>query len=379
MHVVMFSRFPADIDQPKGGVESATVGLARGLAAQDGISVDVVTLEKDRSDDTVESMGGVGVHRLAGKSVPQLLDVFGGPGRKRIDEYIRRLKPDVVHFQETYGFGGPYSDIPTVFTVHGFDSLNLVTERKYLWQLRAPLWRFAERKGIRSHRYIVSIAPYVTESLREFYDGELVDIPNAISPEFFDVKPSPVAGRVFFAGWINARKNIMGAIAACNKLIQQGKDVTLHAAGDFKDEDYTRKTREIIAELGVEDRVRLLGRIDHASLRRELSEASVFILPSLQENAPMAIAEAMAAGVPVVTSNVCGMPTMIDEGENGFLVEPRDHGLIADRLWMLLGDPERQSRMGSIARRMAQDTYHPQAVVEATVNLYRRMIAEQGR
>ncbi len=373
MRIAMFSRFPQDPDQPKGGVESATVGLVRGLAARPGTEVHVVTLEKGRDRDSVEQTDLAVIHRLAAGRLPMIADVFGGPGRRRIDECIAGIAPDVVHFQETYGFGGPCRDLPTVFTVHGFDSLNLVTERKYLWWLRAPLWKLAESRGIRRHRCIISIAPYVSEQIREYYDGEIVDIPNAISPAFFEIERRPVPGRLFFAGWINRRKNIKAAIRALHRLVEQGHDVSLHAAGALSDEDYLAEVETLIAELGVAERVRLLGRVGQDVLRRELSEANAFLLPSLQENAPMAIAEAMAAGVPVVTSRVCGMPTMVPEGQAGYLVEPDDVEAIAGHCASLLRDDALRERMSAFARERAEASYHPESVVSATLAVYERL------
>lgn len=369
----MFSRFPEHVNQPKGGVESATVGLVSGLSARPGVELHVVTLEKGRIEDSVEKNEFATVHRLRASARPMIFDVFGGPGRRHIDQCIRSIDPDVVHFQETYGFGGPYRDIPTVFTVHGFDSLNLVTERKYAWWLRAPLWRLAERKGIGSHAHIISIAPYVTEMLSEFSRAEIVEIPNAISPEFFKIENRPIDGRIFFAGWINRRKNIATAIKAVRDLVAQGLDVSLHAAGAMSDEEYLKEVRQLVKESNLESRVKLLGRVGQDVLRKELMEANVFLLPSLQENAPMAIAEAMAAGVPVVTSRVCGMLTMVEEGKAGYLVEPNDVQDITRKVEKLLRDRNQRAEMGEYARQKAMDTYHPESVVTATLDMYKRI------
>lgn len=378
MRVAMFSRFPVDIDRPKGGVEAATVSVARGLGTTPGIELHVVTLEKQRKQESIETTEFAKVHRLPGTRVPMILDVFNGPGRRKIDRYISNLKPDIVHFQETYGFGGPCSDIPTVFTVHGFDSLNLATEHKYLWRIRAPLWRIAEKKGIQSQHHLVSIAPYVTEQLEKIVNGEIVSIPNAISPEFFSVRNEPVAGRILFAGWINKRKNLMAAIGAVSKLVREGLNVSLHAAGAFVDTAYAEQARHLIVQHGLQDRVKLLGGVSQEQLRAELSEAALFILPSLQENAPMAIAESMAAGVPVVTSNVCGMRTMVEDGKAGFLVEPRNIGQIAEKVGTLLRDESLREQMSGYGRALALKTYHPDAVVGQTLSLYRR-IANSGQ
>ncbi len=368
----MFSRWPADPDQPRGGVESATVGLVRGLAARKGIELHVVTLEKGRDEDVVEKTPLATVHRLAASRMPMMLDVFGGPGRRKIDECVRKIGPDIVHFQETYGFGGPYPDIPTIFTVHGFDSLNLVTEKNWLWRLRSPLWKIAEKKGIGSHRFLVSIAPYVTEELETVCHSDITPIPNAISPQFFNIQASPVDGRVLFAGWINRRKNIGAAIRAIARLAEEGREVSLHAAGEFSDDEYLQEVEALIEELGARSCVSLLGRVSQDVLRNELAEARVLILPSLQENAPMVIAEAMAAGVPVVASDVCGMPTMIDDGRTGFLIKPDGIEGIADRLSRILGDDNLHRKMSDAARDKARSTYHPDAVVDATLALYER-------
>lgn len=375
MRIAMFSRLPKDPDHPKGGVESATMGLVRGLSARPDVDLHVVTLEKGLDQDVEEKTPYATVHRLAAPRRPMILDVFGGPGRQKIDQCIRALQPDVVHFQETYGFGGPYADIPTVFTVHGFDSLNLVTERKYAWRLRAPLWEMAEKRGIGSHQHLISIAPYVTEKLVELSNADVTEIPNAMNPEFFDLQPNPVPGRIFFAGWINRRKNVGAAIRATKILADQDLDVSLHAAGDFSDPEYLAEVRALIDELDVAARVKLMGRVGQDVLRRELEQANVFLLPSLQENAPMAIAEAMAAGVPIVTSNVCGMPTMIDEGQTGFLIEPNDVDTIANRLGVILRDAQTRETMGRHAREKSRSTYHPDSVVSATFELYERIRA----
>lgn len=379
MKIVMFSRMPGNPDQPRGGVESATVGLIRGLAAREDIELHVVTLEKSRQQDVVEKNELATVHRLSAGRMPMMLDVFGGPGRKKIDHCIRSIGPDIVHFQETYGFGGPYPDIPTVFTVHGFDSLNLVTEKKWLWRLRSPLWRLAEKKGIGSHQYIVSIAPYVREELETMTNADITSIPNAISPQFFDIQAAPVEGRILFAGWINRRKNLGAAVRAVAKLKEQGKTVSLHAAGEFSDDDYLHEIQALVAELGVSDQVKLLGRVAQDVLRSELKSANVLILPSLQENAPMVIAEAMAAGVPVVASNVCGMPTMIDDGITGFLIEPNDIDGIAARLGELISDSAKQQLFSREAIKKARNTYHPDAVVNATLALYKRVLSDYSK
>jgi glycosyltransferase involved in cell wall biosynthesis len=101
--------------------------------------------------------------------------------------------------------------------------------------------------------------------------------------------------------------------------------------------------------------VALLGKISAADVREELAKASVFALVSLEEGAPMGIAEAMAVGVPVVTSNRCGMPYMVRDGETGFLVNPENPDDVASSLSSLIKTDALRRRMGQKARVVAED------------------------
>ena len=93
----------------------------------------------------------------------------------------------------------------------------------------------------------------------------------------------------------------------------------------------------------------------------------------------MGIEEAMAAGVPVVASNRCGMPYMVRDGESGYLVDPNDPEDIADRLGRILGDDALRQSMGAKSRQIARDRFHPAAVARRTREVYRRAIHDRGR
>ena len=120
----------------------------------------------------------------------------------------------------------------------------------------------------------------------------------------------------------------------------------------------------------------MLGHINRDQLERELSRANVFLLPSRQENAPMAIAEAMAAGVPVIASDRCGMPFMVQEGQTGFLIDPESNEQIAERLARLLDSESLSRQMAETGRRVAVERFHPHAVAEKTMAVYRTICAE---
>lgn len=88
----------------------------------------------------------------------------------------------------------------------------------------------------------------------------------------------------------------------------------------------------------------------------------------------MGIEEAMAAGVPVVTSNRCGMPYMVTDGETGYLVDPADPDDIAARLGLLLNHDNLRAAHGARARQIARERFHPVAVALRTREVYRRAL-----
>jgi glycosyltransferase involved in cell wall biosynthesis len=110
-----------------------------------------------------------------------------------------------------------------------------------------------------------------------------------------------------------------------------------------------------ILELGLAENIKLLGKSDHVA--RYLSIADIFVLPSRWEGLPIALLEAMSAGLPVVTTAVEGVDEVIVDGEHGFLVEVEDvHGL-ALAILQLLRDPEMRRKMGSASQARLQNFY----------------------
>lgn len=212
MKIVIVSRVPSNFDHPRGGVETATIGLLRGLEAMAMAEIHVVTMERALSRIELSKHLAITVHRLPRTRFPMFLDVFIGPGRSLLRSYIKSLRPDIIHFQETYGLGSYSYPLPTLFTVHGFDSLNLPLEKSWLWQARAGLWGFAERFGLARQSHLISIAPYVSRQIKVSSNTKIYDVRNAIAEGFFNVGRAEVKGRIFFAAWINRRKNASALI-----------------------------------------------------------------------------------------------------------------------------------------------------------------------
>jgi glycosyltransferase involved in cell wall biosynthesis len=126
--------------------------------------------------------------------------------------------------------------------------------------------------------------------------------------------------------------------------------------------------KEEVKRCGLKKQVRFLGfREDILAL---LSLMDVFVLPSLSEGLSIALLEAMAAGRPVVATNVGGNPELVTDGETGFLVPPRDADALAAKICLLLGDNSRSRRMGENGRIRVQQCFSFQAMVDKYQELY---------
>lgn len=370
MKVALFSRYPRTFGKPRGGVESVTVILSKALSRLDGMEVHLITLEKGVSNEVFEQDGKVNIHRLTGSSWPQIFDILFGPGKRRLKRKIKDIYPDIVHSHETFGLTLGNIHIPHVFTVHGFDHANIPSEgRKAAW-LRSKVWRYVEHFGLSHHKKIISISPYVTGMIKTHTSGKIYEIDNPVDERYFVIERRIGENRVLCVGWINERKNTLGSVRAFAEALKQGRKGTLAIAGEAQEKSYLDKVNAAVRELNMEEHVEFLGHINHDQLENELARANVMLLPSLQENAPMAISEAMAAGVPVIASNLCGMPFMVKEGESGFLINPHDTGAIADRLSRILKSEELQEKMGKRGREIAFARFHPDVVAAKTRDIY---------
>lgn len=130
-----------------------------------------------------------------------------------------------------------------------------------------------------------------------------------------------------------------------------------------------------VRELGLEGAVRLPGRID---VRRALAAADIACVPSLMEGLSVFALEAQAAGVPVVASDVGGLPEAIADGETGILVEAGEVDPLADALNGLLDDPSRRARLGAAGPARVRARFDADTMAAATVALYERLASPEG-
>ena len=171
---------------------------------------------------------------------------------------------------------------------------------------------------------------------------------------------------VLFLGRLGQKKGTVDLIRAFESVVRCFPGAILYLAGDGDAEG----TRAQAAALGIEQNIRILGWVRGEKKSELMSRASIFVLPSYFEGLPMSVLEAMAWGIPVVTTRVGGIPFAVTHEVEGLLIRPGDTEALAGALVRLLGDPELRSAMGRAGRARARNQFSAEAILPQVRRLY---------
>ena len=213
----------------------------------------------------------------------------------------------------------------------------------------------------RLQAYISTIAPRATmATIHNFVDISRFETETKRA----SVKRS--SSMLLFLGFITHRKGIYDLIRALPAISRSIPEVRLVAAGTG-DIDVVRRTA---IELGIEKHVLLPGYVSGSEKFRLLAEAAIYVLPSYNEGVPISILEAMSVGIPIVTTPVGGIPDVIRDGKEGFLVPPGSIDQLVRRIVELLSSENLRKRMGDAAQQRLRTDYSPEASLSALMALY---------
>ena len=316
---------------------------------------------------------GVPLHFL-GKGDKMSLEVL-----RKLDALFRQYRPAVVHthllaLNYAYPLMLRYRTPARVYTVH-----NLA--EKDMGLRTAPMVRALAFRYRIGGVVPVAIAEEVRASIQQLYgypDPPL--IPNGIPTDEYAPDPDiraqwrlahaiePHATVLTHIGRFAVQKNHALLIEAFAQVRADAPLYLLLVGGG----ELENAVREHVAGLGLQSRVRFLGvRADVADILRA---SDVFVLSSRWEGNPMSVMEAMAAGLPVVSTAVGGVPELVQEGATGLLVPSEDTGALACALQALVDDPARRQAMGAAARQHAIAHFDIRHTVRGYEQLYESLL-----
>ena len=349
-----------------GGAEQTVLHLAEGLR-EAGSEPVIITLRPGWMTERAEQAGvAVWILPQASRLAPTWAP--------RLALRLRRERIRALHSHEfvmnVYGGAAALlARIPHVATIHG---------RRWVHEQRRRVlaYRLLRRAGMRLVAVSHDLAGYVAEGFELPLDAldvvqNGIPLPARADPALRSERRRaarvaaglPLEGRMVLAvGNLYPVKDHATLLRATARLPE---DVRVAIAGRGEEE---ANLRRLASELGLASRCQLLGVRD--DVERLLAAADVFVQPSRSEGLPLAVLEAMAAGLPVVASRVGGIPEAVVEGRTGLLVEPGEPALLAGALEQVLADADRAASMGEAGRRRSEEEFSIQTMVQRYLRLY---------
>lgn len=254
--------------------------------------------------------------------------------------------------------------IPVVLHLHGADFAD------YCRSLPEPRLQKLRRMVGRANA-VVTLGKFWHDFVRDelHVDPQRITIlHNAVPGPEMVAERNDGSCRFMFLGVVCERKGVPTLLSALADPRMAALDWSMDIAGNG-DVDYYKSEA---VRLGIDHRVRFLGWMDERGAKRLLEQSDVLVLPSRNEGLPMAILEAMAYGLPIVSTPVGSIADAVIDGENGFLTPVGDAGSLAAALSSLAGDPRLRRRMGAHARQRYLDMFNITAFNIRLAEIFRR-------
>lgn len=303
---------------------------------------------------------------------------------RRVKKILKQEQFDVIHLHEPMTPTLPLSVLrhvplsPQSVVVGTFHAYRESNHPGYEY-IKPIFERFFDRLDGR-----IAVSEVVRDFLIPYFPGDYRIIPNGIDVERFgDPALRPIERfddskrNILFVGRLDKRKGFKYLLQAFAQVKKAVPEARLMVVGAYDKEDkapyvlYARQHR-------LRD-VRFIGYVSEDDLPRYYRTCHVFCAPSTGfESFGIILLEAMAAGKPIVASNIAGYRSVLEDGEEGLLVEPEDERDLAEALIRLLQDPAQRRRMGHKGQAKAT-AYSWQKVAQQVLDYYQELLERKGR
>ncbi len=346
---------------PIGGMQNHTATLTRCLDAR-GVRQTVVTARLAGPAGVTPLGAAARVHRT-GLPVPRLRQLWALCGIPAVLRAGRRTPVDVVHAHQGEDLAAlllarlaaRVHRCPLVVTLHCSVGHTLTGAGPRVRLLRALGGRI-ERAALRRADAVVVLTERTAAAVRD--DGVPADrittVPSGFDPALFrgdggDVFAGTPGPRIGYVGRLAPQKRADVLVRAFGRMREEA---SLLVVGDGPDRALVQR---LAAASPAADRITLAGFVEHRRVPAVLASLDVLVLPSAYEEMGSVLTEAMAAGLPVVASDVGGIPEVVRHGVTGLLVPPGDVDALAAALDRVAGEPGLRARLAAGARARSAD------------------------
>ncbi|WP_321413118.1 glycosyltransferase family 4 protein [uncultured Desulfobacter sp.] len=258
----------------------------------------------------------------------------------------------------------------TIYHFHGASFLESYVSKSPFFQHKINyLFRNVDRVICLSNTWEKQIAELIPGTARTVVIQNTVSLPERRTEKDHQEKKEVY---ILFLGLIGDRKGIFDLLKVMVKLKKAGHRLKLYVGGNGD----VNKLEQTIDSLNIRDMVAYKGWVTGKDKETLYLNSDLYVLPSYGEGMPMSILEAMSYGLPVISTDVGGIPDLIEDDKTGFLIEPGDlHGMF-NKIEILIKDRKLRSRMGMNARKKIEKEYNFDANISKLDALYQTLIAD---
>lgn len=364
--VLLVTRF---LPRWTAGTEIATFNIAKHLINR-GHDVHIVTSFDDGTED-YDKMNNINIHRVKWPNIRLIGTVIFW---FNITICINKIRPEIVSSQ-SIGLGIPalitkiVLNIPYVVWGRGSDV--------YLnWRFKSCICNLA----LRNADLVLALTEDMKKNLPNYCIKKTKVVYNGIDLERFNIDKQQCReancingneGTIIFIGRLNPIKGVKYLIIAMKLFLEKNENAKLLIiGGDDGEKNYLE---DLAKKLNISNSIIFAGKISNDLIPNYLYYSDIFILPSLSEGFPNTILEAMASGLPIIASNVGGINEIVQDGINGYLVEPGKPDQIYEKIHSLFENEELRNIM-KVNNKMKAMKYSWESIAYQLENCYRKII-----
>jgi glycosyltransferase involved in cell wall biosynthesis len=383
-----------DYGSPHPRFGTAPQALLEGLALLPELEVHVISCTQRDMSSPGKLSENIWFHSLHVPKWGWLRTGYQGCIRA-VRKKLKEIQPDIVHGQGTErdcAMSAVLSGYPNVLTIHGNMRVHASrggTRGRPYYKLAA----FLEGYCLKRTGGVVAISRYTEDLVKDFTPRTWL-LPNAVDPSFLSLGKKRMDGNlkievrsldqemgvpldsrrkapvILVVANVDERKNQNAFIRALDPLAKRMR-FEVRFFGGCGASDYAREFRELIAS---RPWCHYGGMIGRRELRTQFEQADMLALPTHEDNCPMVVLEAQAAGVPVMASKVGGVPDLIDGITTGLFCDPRDPRTFVEGVERLLYDRDFARKIARHAHDDAAKRFHPRVIAKRHHEIYREVL-----
>ena len=287
-------------------------------------------------------------------------------------------RPDIVHINSSFDKRALLRDVwyalvsklfrrRLFIKLHGSDA-GLLLKKSIFWRLLAGTTiSNASAIGVLSNEEMTNFTDAGFEHRKFFTVKNAVDVERFSSP-----RPASSIPQLLFIGRFIRTKGLIETIEATNLLLKSGEKAQLLCVGDGPQK---QDAEALVREVGLASAVRFTGHVSEAEATRFYLESSVLVFPTFHdEGFSMALFQALAAGLPIITTRIRAAADYLKEPDNCFWVEPRNPEMLAEKTTLLLHDPNLGKQMSANNRELAK-RFAPDVVAQEYLTIFNNLLA----